>query len=103
MRNCVTGTGGGPVDTKVDPVLDQVCLIIGRGCTGIENVRDCDQEPEDEAVAEAAQKVWAENIQNLEEVETGCSGEVVVEMMVRETGEVDLVQEVRHCFLFFKI
>lgn len=43
-RKSATGTGGGPSTIKVDPIMEQVCSIMGRGCSGIENVADCDSE-----------------------------------------------------------
>lgn len=38
----ITGTGGGPSEVKVDPLLEQVCSLLGRACTGIIGVQDCD-------------------------------------------------------------
>lgn len=35
-----TQTGGGPSLIKFDPTLEQVCMIMGRGCTGIEGVHE---------------------------------------------------------------
>lgn len=35
-------TGGGPNIIKIEPVLEQVCTILGRACTGITGVADCD-------------------------------------------------------------
>lgn len=31
-KRSTTGTGGGPAEVKVDPVLEQVCVILGRAC-----------------------------------------------------------------------
>lgn len=44
-QNCIK-TGGGPSVIKIDPVLEQVCAILGRGCTGILGVSDCDGDEE---------------------------------------------------------
>lgn len=41
-RKNATQTGGGPSLVKFDPLLEQVCVIMGRGCTGIEGVYDSD-------------------------------------------------------------
>lgn len=41
-RRDTTQTGGGPSEVKTDPILEQVCNILGRGCTGIVNVTDSD-------------------------------------------------------------
>lgn len=41
-RSCTTGTGGGPSTTKIDPILEQVCDLMGRGCSGIADVSDSD-------------------------------------------------------------
>lgn len=41
-RSCTTGTGGGPSTTKIDPILEQVCDLMGRGCSGIADVPDSD-------------------------------------------------------------
>ncbi|XP_053604216.1 uncharacterized protein LOC128671601 [Plodia interpunctella] len=42
LKRNTTQTGGGPSIIKFDPVLEQVCSILGRGCTGIIGVSDCD-------------------------------------------------------------
>ncbi|KAH9638827.1 hypothetical protein HF086_012780 [Spodoptera exigua] len=44
LKNKTTQTGGGPLIFKIDPVLEQVCGILGRGYTGILGVSDCDTE-----------------------------------------------------------
>ncbi|KAL4718028.1 hypothetical protein ACJJTC_015081, partial [Scirpophaga incertulas] len=44
IKNNTTQTGGGPLVLKIDPVLEQVCAILGRGCTGVLEVPDCDAE-----------------------------------------------------------
>lgn len=41
-KTSTSQTGGGPKIIKFDPVLDQVVAILGRGCTGISGVADCD-------------------------------------------------------------
>lgn len=41
-RRNATQTGGGPSVVKIDPILEQVCNIMGRGCTGIVGVSDSD-------------------------------------------------------------
>lgn len=38
-------TGGGPSTIKIDPVLEQASSILGRSCSGIEDVDDCDACP----------------------------------------------------------
>lgn len=43
-RRSTTGTGGGPSDIKIDPILEQVCALLGRACTGIVGVQDCDSD-----------------------------------------------------------
>ncbi|XP_041977483.1 uncharacterized protein LOC121731875 [Aricia agestis] len=44
IKNSTSQTGGGPLILKIDPVLEQVCAILGRGCTGVLGVPDCDAE-----------------------------------------------------------
>lgn len=39
-------TGGGPSTIKIDPILEQICAILGRGCTGIIGVQDSDSTEE---------------------------------------------------------
>lgn len=41
-KTSTSQSGGGPKIIKIDPVLDQVVGILGRGCTGISGVADCD-------------------------------------------------------------
>lgn len=41
-RSCTIGTGGGPSTLKTDPILEQVCDLMGRGCSGIADVFDSD-------------------------------------------------------------
>lgn len=41
-RRSATQTGGGPSHVKTDPILEQVCNIMGRGCSGITGVSDSD-------------------------------------------------------------
>lgn len=41
-RSCTIGTGGGPSTIKTDPILEQVCDLMGRGCSGIADVLDSD-------------------------------------------------------------
>ncbi|XP_059055008.1 uncharacterized protein LOC131849040 [Achroia grisella] len=36
----IIATGGGPSEVKVDPIMEQVCGLLGRGCTGILSVQD---------------------------------------------------------------
>ncbi|XP_072398809.1 uncharacterized protein [Diabrotica undecimpunctata] len=43
-QKSVLATGGGPPDIKEDPILEEVINMMGRGATGILNVRDCDQQ-----------------------------------------------------------
>ncbi|XP_045503860.1 uncharacterized protein LOC123700650 [Colias croceus] len=43
-RRDTSRTGGGPSTVKIDPVLEQVSTIMGRGCTGILGIPDCDAE-----------------------------------------------------------
>ncbi|CAG9785593.1 unnamed protein product [Diatraea saccharalis] len=42
LRENFNKTGGGPCITKIDPILEQVCSIMGRACTGILNINDSD-------------------------------------------------------------
>ncbi|KAL4721445.1 hypothetical protein ACJJTC_007162 [Scirpophaga incertulas] len=44
IKNNTTQTWGGPLVLKIDPVLEQVCAILGRRCTGVLGVSDCDAE-----------------------------------------------------------
>ncbi|KAL4709397.1 hypothetical protein ACJJTC_001193 [Scirpophaga incertulas] len=44
LKNNTTQTWGGPLVLKIDPVLEQVCAILGRRCTGVLGVSDCDAE-----------------------------------------------------------
>lgn len=41
-KSCAIGTGGGPSTMKTDPILEQVCELMGRGCSGIADVLDSD-------------------------------------------------------------
>ncbi|CAG9782435.1 unnamed protein product [Diatraea saccharalis] len=39
-RRNISQTGGGPL--KTDPILEQVCTIMGRGCSRLEGISDSD-------------------------------------------------------------
>ncbi|CAB3261074.1 unnamed protein product [Arctia plantaginis] len=41
-RRSAVQTGGGPSLVKTDPILEQVCSILGRGCSGIDGINDSD-------------------------------------------------------------
>lgn len=69
-RRNTTGTGGGPSTVKVDPILEQVCSLMGRGCSGIDNVADCDSEQLTPAAAvRDMELIMVENIRDLGDLE----------------------------------
>lgn len=68
----VTQTGGGPSVVKIDPLLEQVCAIVGRGCTGIIGIPDTDYSDDEKTVkkVDAIPKVICLNNDDIIPIET---------------------------------
>lgn len=51
-------TGGGPSIVKIEPVLEQVRTLLGRSCTGITGVADCDADESGTGTMAPERNLW---------------------------------------------
>ncbi|XP_028039899.1 uncharacterized protein LOC114250286 isoform X2 [Bombyx mandarina] len=79
----MTKTGGGPGEVKTGPILEQVCTLLGRACTGIIGVQDCDANVldvvENESPIKESFEMCTENTATVEEFEAEKENQIPVE------------------------
>uniref|UniRef100_A0A2A4JRW7 Regulatory protein zeste n=1 Tax=Heliothis virescens TaxID=7102 RepID=A0A2A4JRW7_HELVI len=64
-RRCTTGPGGGPSSVKIDPILEQACDLLGRGCSDNSEVFDSDSVITQPIINENKSELHNEELQNL--------------------------------------